>query len=127
MREVDIERKWKGFAGAERVNEGTEEEIAMEKSVVKPLHSMDIAVLKAIYLLEKRGFSEIRFNDIREATKRFGVISEGELYESLQKSIDNKYIQGYKHRYGHQMRYVNFILTSQGRGVLDEYEGSRTS
>ena len=127
MRDVDIERKWKGFAGAERATEGNEEEIAMEKSVVKPLHSMDIAVLKAIYSLEKRGFSKIRFNDIREVTKRFGVISESELYDALQKSIDNRYIQGYKHRYGHQMRYVNFILTSQGRGVLGEYGGSRTS
>ena len=111
-----IERKWKGFAGVGRAVKETEGRIAMEKTGAKSLHRGDTAVLQAIESLERRGFSNIKFNDILRAGKRLGVMGEDELYDALEYATANKYVQGYGHR---AMRYMKFLLTSQGRAVLE--------
>ena len=110
------ERKWKGFVGVERASEETEGRITTEKTGVKPLHRGDTAVLQAIESLEKRGFSNIKFNDIFRAGKRFGIMDEDNVYDALENATANKYVQGYGHRV---MRYMKFSLTSQGRAVLE--------
>ena len=111
-----IERKWKGFAGVEGAAEETEGQIAMEKTGAKSLHRGDTAVLQVIESLERRRFSNIKFNDILRAGKRLGVMGEDELYDALENATANKYVQGYGHRV---MRYMKFLLTSQGRAVLE--------
>ena len=110
------ERKWKGFVGVEGAAEETEGRITTEKTGVKPVHRGDTAVLQVIESLEKRGFSNIKFNDIFRAGKRFGIMDEDNVYDALENATANKYVQGYGHRV---MRYMKFSLTSQGRAVLE--------
>jgi len=117
-----IERKWKGFAGEGRAVKETEGRIAMEKTGAKSLHRGDTAVLQVIESLEKRRFSNIKFNDILRAGKRLGVMSEDELYNALENAIDNKYVSGYvfgKDPTSPVMRYMKFQLTRKGRAALE--------
>ena len=117
-----IERKWKGFAGVEGAAEETEGQIAMEKTGAKSLHRGDTAVLQVIESLERRRFSNIKFNDILRAGKRLGVMGEDELYNALENAIDNKYVSGYafgKDPTSPVMRYMKFQLTRKGRAALE--------
>lgn len=111
-----IDRRWKGFVGVEGAAEETEVRVATGQSGAKPLHGGDIAVLQAIESLEKRGFSNIKFNDILRAGKRYGVMDEDGLYDALENAFGNKYVEGFGHRV---MRYMKFSLTSQGKAALE--------